>query len=121
MDTPCTDDVDVITFKVKGHHVKPDEVAGTRKAAKKRSLEPACDPAPSTPCPTSAVRKRGCALRDRTNLASASKTTVKALKMPTPVAQPEPVPEHKRRRVVRDFGTSTANKARVLGIIVETV
>jgi hypothetical protein len=101
MDTPCIDDVDVITFKVKGHHVKPDEVAGIRKGAKKRSLEPVTDVAPSTPCPTSALRKRGCALRDRTNIASASKTTVKALKMPTPVAQPEVVPENKRRRVVR--------------------
>ena len=109
MDATQFEDDAVITFKVKGEHVKPTELARRRAAKKRGFAEPdeaaalesaAC--APETPRPPSVMKKPGSALRDRTNIATDSKTTVKARKTLTTEAAPvdEQAPAGKRRRLV---------------------
>lgn len=100
-------DEEVITFKVKGEHVKPAELR--KKMAQKRGLEAAEAAASAatplkSPAPPRSTRKPGSALRDRTNIATDSKPTIKSLKDSASCSEagvPEPAPAFKRKRLVR--------------------
>jgi hypothetical protein len=106
-----TTDVEVITFKVRGQHVAPAELlrkksSGKRALPEETAVPPpvAAAPSPLAATPSGAARRKpGSALRDRTNITSDSKTTIKARKLVSEDSAPVPItgaPELKRRRVV---------------------